>query len=146
MATDWIRYTRTETGRGAPYLSVSLSCGDAKVDRKLFLVDTGSELCFAPLHYAQDLCNLSVIPEEDTRCFSLSNARLTGKPVDVVIGCRGFAPIKERIFFRDTRIAVLGQSRFLEVVGALFLNEPIADGMGRFKLIPRSAFRPVKNA
>lgn len=133
-------------GFGAPYLSVSLVHKAARVDGLKFLLDTGAMFSFAPLHMALDLCDLSAIAEEDTKCLDLSGNPLRAKPVDVEVLVAGFPPISERLWFRDSPFAVLGQSRFLEVVGALFLNEPKSVGMGRFKLIPRSAFRPIKTA
>jgi len=152
VASDWIQYLPTVPfGIGAPYLSVSLVHKDAKVDKQKFMVDTGATLSFAPLHMALDLCDLTQIPEEDTGCLPLSasagkkSETLKARPVDVEIHVPGFPPITERLWFRNCPFGVLGQSRFLETVGALFLNEPRDIGLGRFKLIPRSAFRPLKS-
>lgn len=153
MASDWQQYLPTvPLGVGAPYLSVSIVHKGAQVDKQKFMLDTGSSISFAPLHMALDLCDLSAIEEVDTQCLPLSaggkgkkGEALLAKPVDVEILVHGFPPISERLWFRDCPFGVLGQSKFLETVGALFLNEPKAVGLGRFKLIPRSAFRPFKS-
>lgn len=145
MSTEFYRYTKTKAGgRGAPILTTSIVCGSGRVDSKTFVLDTGSLVTVAPLHYAIDLCDLDGLKEEDTGCISLTNQPVKGIPVEVQIIVPGFPPIPEIIFFRNITYGVLGQSKFLEVLGALFLNEPLDSGLGRFKLVPRGHFRPVK--
>jgi hypothetical protein len=102
-------------------------------------------ISFAPRSYALDLCDLTPYREEDTGCLALSGQILKGIPLDVYVEIPGLDPIPERIYFGDTKFGVLGQSKFLEMLGAFFLNEPLGVDVGRFKLIPRNLIRPDKS-
>ncbi len=145
----WQPYTVSSKRQAwLPVLTVKLGPPGRQAPR-LFLVDTGATLSVAPLFWSLDLLDRNK-PKPDKRDSGLKDAQgnpVIGIPltVDLELVFDSAPPLRlqETIWFCEKIIhGLLGQSTFLEQMGALFLNFPSASEDRRFGLFRREESLP----
>lgn len=117
-------YVGTKTKRHLPYCTVCLSNSSGnKKDGLRFLIDTGSEVSYAPFSWGTNLFDPANHPLEKTGCTDLSGNPLDGHKVALELSLGGIT-VQEKIFFRpeniELRYGVLGHSDFLKNFVAIF--------------------------
>lgn len=120
-----------------PLLNARLRLGEHETEPQQFLLDSGAALSVVPSDYADDLpaLSLSDIPSRWTGLKDASGRRIMGRPVLLTVRVQGLQDVEDELWFSDEAwLGVLGQRRWFERVGAVFMNFPTHQAGRRFEL------------